>query len=126
MNFLESGIPQLSFTVSKSHLSCDFCTETSASFILKMNNQRGWVDVHFPCHGHIKVQMRGRLPRECIDPIAVRELVEGILHHLKIPSDETYEALFFAATNLITVAQPVDREGKTDRIVSTTKWELPK
>jgi hypothetical protein len=126
MNFIELGVHEKTFTISKSTLTCSFCTVSSVSFTVKFAHHRGWIAVHFPCQGHIKVHIQGGLAAECLDPVSIRELIAGILNQLSIPADETYEALFFTPTRVIRMAQPVDREGMTDRLESRTKWCLPK
>jgi len=125
MNFIELGIQQLHFSVGTWDLTYSFCTETSASFAVKMGGLHGWIDVHFPCQGHIKVHIRGALPAERLDAAKIQELISELRRHLKIPPKETYEAYFFKPVNVVATVQPVDREGKSDRIGTTTTWKVP-
>lgn len=125
MNFLELGVEHLQFSVAAIELSCSFCTPTSASFALKTGNHRGWIDVHFPCQGHIKLQIRGSLPEECLEFAKAKELIFALRRHLKISETETFEAVFFKPTKVFQIEQPTDREGMTDRILTTRKFSPP-
>lgn len=97
-------------------LACTFCTRTSASFSLKLGGFRGWVDVHYPCQGHIKARIRGALPDTFLEAPKVQQFVAHLLRHLRINEDETYEATFFKATKVVELGKSVNREGTKDRI----------
>jgi hypothetical protein len=125
MNFLESGIRNLRFSVMSAELTCAFCTQTSASFSVKMGSSCGWVDVHFPCEGHIKVRIRGALPDDYLDASGVQQFVSELLRQLKIQKDETYEATFFKPTKVIEMGKSVNRDGMTDRIEIGRKFVPP-
>jgi hypothetical protein len=125
MNFLESGVPNLRFSVMGAELVCAYCTQTSASFRLKAGLRYGWIDVHFPCEGHIKARILAALPDEFLEVSKIREIVPEILNRLKIQPNETYEATFFKPTHVIELAQPVNREGVTDRIETERKFIPP-
>ena len=126
MNFIEQGVQELRFSVGSSELACSFCTKTSASFVVQAGNHRGWVDVHYPCHGHVKVQIRGAFPADQLDYAIIHELIVGLLLKLAIPQNETYEALFFRPTDGTVISQPVNTEGKTDRIETMRSWSTPR
>ena len=76
----------------------------------------GWVDVHHPCEGHIKTQLRICLPEKYHEPERMRGLVHQLFEQLGIPADETYEALFVAASRQTGIEQARDRNGMTDRL----------
>jgi hypothetical protein len=125
MNFIESGIPNLRFSIMSAKLTCAFCTQTSASFSVKVGSLCGWVDVHFPCEGHIKVRIRGALPDDYLEASKLQQFVLDLLCHLKIQKDETYEATFFKPTKVIEMGKSVNREGLTDRIEIKRKFVPP-
>lgn len=75
----------------------------------------GWVDVHYPCDGHIKVLLRVALPRSYHVYSQMSEFVRQMLSALNIPADETYEALFMSDETRESIVQSVDRFGMTDR-----------
>jgi len=77
MNFIESGVKNLQFSIGTAKLACAFCSQTSVSFDVQFGSQYGWVEVHFPCQGHIKVQLRAALPDEALEPSRIQELVCG-------------------------------------------------
>jgi hypothetical protein len=76
----------------------------------------GWVDVHYPCEGHIKTQLRVCLPKRYHEPEQMRNLVQQLFKELGIPADETHEAEFVAASKQTGVEQATDRHGMTDRL----------
>jgi hypothetical protein len=81
----------------------------------------GWADVHHPCEGHIKAQVRIVLPPEYrakVEGDVGRYVVLRILSWVGIRADETYEARFHFGEEGVRLVQHVDRRGMTDRIVS--------
>src|SRR3989339_810027 len=81
--------------------SPSFRTATSISFSLSRRSkslcperQVGWIDVHFPCVGHIKTQVRVLIPEEYLEPAKMATVIKSILAIAGIPEDETYEATF--------------------------------
>jgi hypothetical protein len=76
----------------------------------------GWIDLHYPCDGHMKLQIRISLPTEYHAGQTFHAIVWAIIAATGIPTDETWEALLFAAGEPMGMAQPVNREGLTDRI----------
>lgn len=125
MNFTELCHQHLRFSIGAADLACLFSTQTSASFSIRVAGYRGWIDVHFPCEGHIKVWIRGALPEECLEASWVSQFIPAFMGQLKIPEDETYEAEFFKPASGIHMAQPVNREGMTDRLQTTRSYRLP-
>ena len=83
-----------------------------------MIGMRSWVDVHFPCEGHIKVLIRGALPEAYLESSKIQPIITGLLGRLGIRQDETYEATFFKPTRAIQIGSSVNREGMTDRLES--------
>ena len=122
MNFLESNIRSLRFSIMTAELTCTFCTPASVSFSLKQGSSRGWVDVHYPCEGHIKAQIRGALPDGFLEGSKVRQFVTDLLRHLRIKEDETYEATFFKPTRVVELGKSKNREVTTDRIEIERKF----
>lgn len=125
MNFIESGIQKVRFYVMSAELTCIFCTQTSVSFSVKVGGFSGWVDVHFPCEGHIKARVRGALPDEFLEVPKVQCFITDLLRQLKIEQDETYEATFFKPTKTIEIGKSLNREGVTDRIEIERKFVPP-
>jgi hypothetical protein len=125
MNFLESGIQNMRFPVMAAELSCAFCTQTSASFSVKVGSLSGWVDVHFPCEGHIKVRIRGALPNDYLEASKLRQFVSDLLRQLQIQKNETCEATFFKPTKIIEIGKSVNRQGMADRIETERKFIPP-
>jgi hypothetical protein len=125
MDFIESGIPNKRFSVMSAELTCAFCTQTSASFSVKTGNFSGWVDVHFPCAGHVKARIRGALPDELLQASELRQFVADLFRQLKIREDETFEATFFKPTKVVEMGRPANREGMTDRIEIERKFVPP-
>ena len=79
-------------------------------------NVIGWLDVHHPCHGHIKTNVRVVLPNEYLEWESMRDIVHQVFSALSIPADETYEASFVSPDQQTGIEQATDREGMTDRI----------
>jgi hypothetical protein len=103
-----------------------FHTQTSTSFDVRSKKHFGWVDVHFPCHGPVKVQIRGALPDECLETSWIRQLVPALFEYLKIPKEETFEATFFKPVNVVKIGQSTNQAGETDRINTMRTFGLPK
>jgi hypothetical protein len=76
----------------------------------------GWLDVHYPCEGHIKAQLRVCLPDRYHQWERMRDLVRQVFDRLGIPADETYEAHFVVASKQTEIEQATDRHGMTDRL----------
>lgn len=79
-------------------------------------NVIGRVDVHHPCEGHIKAQIRVLIPAQYHRPEQMKELVQQMLAALGIPADETFEASFAWAEQQTGIVQSTDRDGMTDRL----------
>jgi hypothetical protein len=99
----------------KSASSVSFSLERHSKSLLPAR-QIGWIDVHYHCQGHIKLQMRISLPSEYHAPEKLRAIVAAVVAATEVPADETYEALLFAASESMVMEQPLNREGITDRI----------
>jgi hypothetical protein len=99
----------------KSASSVSFSLERHSKSLLP-TRQIGWIDVHYPCQGHIKLQIRISLPTEYHTAEKLRMIVAAIVTATEVPVDEPYEVLLFAAKEPMGMAQPVNREGITDRI----------
>jgi hypothetical protein len=76
----------------------------------------GGIDVHHPCDGHIKTQIRMRIPAEYHYVDRMKALLKSVFELLAIPPDETYEAVFFSTDKIISIEQATDRHGMTDRV----------
>lgn len=102
-----------------------FRSQTSISFDLgRWTTKRsvfthvGWIDVHHPCDGHIKAHLRIQIPAKYLAFDQMKSISDLILEALAIPSDETYEAMFFTSDHQHVIEQPIDRTGVTDRLPS--------
>jgi hypothetical protein len=76
----------------------------------------GAVQVHHPCDGHIKARIYVQLPKEYRDHHTLDRLRSQAFRALNIPLDETYELEFDSAEDGLKIAQPVNRDGITDRV----------
>ena len=79
-------------------------------------NVIGWVEVHYPCEGHIKARFRVLLPSRDHVWGQMRDFVQQMFFALGIPADETYEAEFVSADQKARIEQATDRNGMTDRV----------
>ena len=100
-----------------------FSSHSSRSFRLERNSnslcptrQLGWIDLHHPCDGHIKTQIRVCLPQEYHEFEKMREIVRLVLEQTGIAADETYEARFVSVDAATELVQSRDRHGYSDRI----------
>jgi hypothetical protein len=76
----------------------------------------GRLDVHHPCEGHIKTQLRTVLPAEYHRFDQMKEFVATVFEALGIPSDETFESLFVSSEKQTGYENATDRDGMSDRI----------
>lgn len=76
----------------------------------------GWIDVHHPCNGHIKTQLRINIPVKYQVFDQMKSIIHLAFNALAIPLDETYEALFFASDRQTSIEEATNREGMTDRL----------
>ena len=125
MSFAELGDQGRVFSIGELKFSVSFWSATSISFDLQVGVRHGWIDVHFPCQGHIKTRIRCAVPTECVNASNIRELIPEIFRRLRIASDETFEAEFFKQNDAIRITQPVDRHGTTDRIETIRDFKIP-
>ena len=100
-----------------------YFTESSAGFSILdviggVHTEKGHLDIHHSCPKHIKAYLTCSLSEEYITFEQTKKAVEQIFQALEIPSDETYEASFIAATGGIHLGEYVNREGLTDRLVT--------
>jgi hypothetical protein len=116
MKIPKIGEPPLNLTIGTLQLTSSFCTDSSISFDVKSGGRRGWIDVHYPCQGHIKVQIRGALPEDWLESSKLNSVISAVRRELDIPEDETFEAIFFKPTKNIGVENSVNREGVTNGI----------
>ena len=103
--------------------SLAFRSATSISFNLSRQSKSlcparslGWIDVHFPCEGHIKTQIRVLIPKEYHEPNKLSAITRTILAIAEIPENETYDATFIDPATVTAMTQPVNRQGITDRL----------
>jgi hypothetical protein len=123
MNSAQFNSAEDKFSVLDFTARFEFKTASSISFSLERYSKSlcptrkiGWMDVHYPCQGHIKVQLRISLPNEYHTPKKLGKIVADVLAATGIPADETYEAVLFAGEEPISIVQSMNREGITDRI----------
>jgi hypothetical protein len=74
-------------------------------------NVVGWLDVHHPCNGPIKTQVRIQIPVEYHSFDRMKPMVETIFKALDIPLDETYESTVLHSDKSTGIHQPTDRNG---------------
>lgn len=104
-------------------LRADFEFKTAASISFTLHDEgyvRGWVDVHHPCSGHIKLRIRGHMNESRganLSDSTARQIVAALVGALGIPAGETYEAAFFGRVGQwVYLEQRVDRDGMTDML----------
>jgi hypothetical protein len=78
--------------------------------------QVGWLDIHYPCNGHVKCHIRISAPDKYRNSEWLEMLRAKVFRHLEIPDDETWELSSFSAAGEKVRAQHVDRNGMTDRL----------
>jgi hypothetical protein len=89
-----------------------FKTASSVSFSLERyskslcpTRQVGWIDVHYPCENHVKLQIRISLPSEYHNPQKLKTIIAEVFAATEIPADETYEALLFTESEPMSMAR---------------------
>jgi hypothetical protein len=97
----------ISFSVGKPIIIRDKCAGSLAV---------GWIDVHHPCDGHVKTQLRIRIPVEYHDFHQEKIIIRTVFEILGIPLDETYEATFFSGDTVRCISQRTNRDGIWDVI----------
>ena len=123
MNLSQFNSRKDSFRVLDLTARFSFKTESSISFSLERHSkgllptrQIGWIDLHYPCDGHIKVQVRISLPSEYHADDKFRAIVTAIFAAVSVPVDETWDAVLFETRGVMETGQPVNRDGLTDRL----------
>ena len=102
-------------------LKAKFCFKSSSSVCFNLGSQLystifGDIQVHHPCTGHIKAFVYIHLPDRYRDSALLTEIRKAAFRELAIPEDETYELFFFYDADCVSIVQPVNREGFTDRV----------
>jgi hypothetical protein len=117
MEFSRPEAERIAIQMGRLRLTAAFCSPTSISLdVMAGVYCVGWIDIHYPCEGHIKLQIRAAVPAEYLKEGSLRDFVNAIRPHLGIPAEATYEALFFEASRKIKITQPTDAEGRSDRM----------
>ena len=75
----------------------------------------GHLDLHYPCAGHIKAQMRACLPEQYFTSEHMRDMARELFQRVGITHDETYEFLLVVPSRQRMLVQPEDRQGSTGR-----------
>ncbi|MDX2080389.1 MAG: hypothetical protein SFU53_06350 [Terrimicrobiaceae bacterium] len=129
MSFTNPKFTQLNVEIGGLRLAYAFHTETSLSLSVQSAASqlaRGWIDIHYPCAGHIKAQFRGALPEPHLNPVTIREILDSLRPLVNIAPEDTFEATFFKASNQIQIAQSTGEQSMTDRIETARNFSLPK
>jgi hypothetical protein len=79
----------------------------------------GWLDVHHPCEGNHRLQLRVGLPDRYVCWESMRELVPQVKAALGLPADEPYHVL------LVGLSQQISTEEPQSGFVSSTRWDPP-
>ena len=112
------------FTYSHITARVEFKSPSSISFALGMYTHTrnfshvGWIDVHHPCDGHIKTQLRIRITEKYLVFDQMKSIIQLTFDALGIPADETFEAHFIAGGQEMFIEEATDRTGMTDRFYS--------
>ena len=102
--------------------SCSYRTETSIALGLyrfesaNARSQRGTLDVHHPCDGHVKTLIRCQLPKSYLKRKQIAIIIKEVFVALHIPADETFDAYFYSERPQQGLSQNIDRNGKGSRI----------
>jgi hypothetical protein len=80
----------------------------------------GWLDVHHPCEGHHRLQLRVGLPDRYVFWESMRDLVPQVKAALGLPADEPYHVL------LAGLSQQTSTEDPPYEFGSTTRWQPPR
>ena len=129
MSFCDPKLRQLHTVVNGIELAFSFHTETSISLSARSPGSqfaKGWIDVHYPCSGHIKLQIRGALAEADLTGMTIKLIVESLMAQLSVSKEETFNAVFFSASKQMQMSQSTDADGMTDRIDTTRSFTLPK
>ena len=121
MNLDHFNKPNDMFDVLDLQASFAFKSSSSICFDLGRLSHAGGtvfgdIQVHHPCAGHIKSFIYIHLPTRYRDSKSLIEIQKAAFRELGIPDDETYELFFYDAEDCLSIVQPVNREGITDRV----------
>jgi hypothetical protein len=86
----------------------------------------GWLDIHYPCDGHTRAEIRGMVPEELLKPEALRSLVTETFRWLEISANEAWELRLCSPQKQVGMSNPANAEGRADRIDTTRRFRLPK
>ena len=81
-----------------------------------------WLEVHYPCAGHIKAQIRGTIS---VKPTEIKSFVDCILVEIGLPPGETFQLTLFDAENVMSMSQAQSTQGESDRIETTRRFDPP-
>jgi len=98
----------------------------TSSRTLASGSSVGWVQVHHPCLGHIRLHIRGVLPERLLNQDSIKGIVSAIQSNLQIPAEETMDVVMCSQKAQIGISQATDTTGKIGRIETTRKFEAPK
>lgn len=89
-----------SFRVLDLHATVAFKTAGSISYNLDKEKsgepprRLGWIDIHHPCEGPIRSQVRVIITQEYFDSNAMNTIVRTALTAIEVPTDGRFEAEF--------------------------------
>jgi hypothetical protein len=98
------------FTSQPSDLSPGL-KEFFASGEASVYEELGWIDVHYPCSGHIKALLRMNIPEEFHTREQLQNIIRILFNILSIPTDETYVAYYFTVDSLPCILHAIDQSG---------------
>jgi hypothetical protein len=79
----------------------------------------GWLDIHHPCEGFYRLQIRVGLTDRYVSWESMQEVAKCVIAVLELPADESYH-IYLAGVSQATSAWWPQTE-----FVSTTKWKPP-
>jgi hypothetical protein len=79
----------------------------------------GWLDVHHPCEGFHRLQLRVGLPDRYACWESMRDLVPQVKAALGLPADESYHV------DMAGLLKQTSMEEPQSGFVSTTRWKPP-
>jgi hypothetical protein len=69
-------------------------------------NVIGWLDVHHPCEGFHRIQLRVGLPDSYVTWESMRDLVPQVLVALGLPADESYQVYLAGLSKATSIEWP--------------------
>jgi len=101
-----------------------FSTSGSRSFDLIATGKNlgkgaivGWIDVHYPCRGHVRLKVRASVPERVLSgPDALKALSRLALELVEADPKEQFEVYMFSASNCASMSSSGTGAIETSRL----------